>query len=310
MFNFPAGYMGPQCSVQKCDGCVHGRCYIGGHGKSCACDYGWLNGGSVPGFDPTHGPCTKVQYCVVPCVYGSCPNDPYVCKCNPPYVGAECDTIHCPSCCPPQTCDCSDPKNIKCRSTWHHDCCLVKSCFRGDTLVHTAKGMVPIENIQEGDMVVTRHESDGPSVTHLRRVDQVRKQFVPIKDLVVFRMGDEDIWVTPDHMFFETGTGSWISAANITTSHSLQGLKGKMVKLQHQLKASQLLDSSGENGVVAVYDLSVHEYDRYSVGKDGLLVSACNDSNDLTTRDKQVWGGVPHPTFLGGSQDGKETVEV
>ena len=176
--------------------------------------------------------------------------------------------------------------------------------------MHTAKGMIPIESIKEGDMVVTRHEGDGPSVTHLRRVDQVRKELVPIRDLVVFRMGDKDIWVTPDHMFFETGTGSWISAANVTTSHSLQGLKGKMVKLQHHLKASQLLDSSGEDGLVAVYDLSVHEYDRYSVGKDGLLVSACNNSIDLTTRDKQVWGRTVHPTLFDGSRDGKQTVEV
>ena len=164
--------------------------------------------------------------------------------------------------------------------------------------MHTARGLVPIETIKEGDMVVTRHEGDDPSVTHLRRVDQVRKRLVPTKDLVVFRMPDEDIWVTRDHPFFETETGSWMSAVNVTTSHSLQGLKGKMVKLQHHLKASQLLASSNEASLVAVYDLSVHEYDRYSVGKDGLLVSACNDSIDLVKRDKQVWGEAAHPSFV------------
>lgn len=116
--------------------------------------------------------------------------------------------IQCPKCCPPQTCDCSNPNDVKCLPSWHHDCCLVKSCFRGDTLVHTAKGLVPIESIKEGDMVVTRHEGDDPSVTYLRRVDQVRKRLVPAKDLVVFRMHDEDIWVTPDHPFFESETRS------------------------------------------------------------------------------------------------------
>lgn len=175
--------------------------------------------------------------------------------------------------------------------------------------MHTAKGLVPIENVKEGDMVVTRHEGEDPSVTYLRRVDQVRKRLVPIMDLVVFRMHDEDIWVTPDHPFFEVGTGSWMSAGNVTTSHSLQGLKGKMVKLQQQLKASQLLSSSGEANLVPVYDLSVHEYDRYAVGKDGLLVSACNDSVDLAARDKQVWGEAKHPSFL-GDLDGEQTVKA
>lgn len=151
-------------------------------------------------------------------------------------------------------------------------------------------------------MVVTRHEGEDPSVTHLRRVDQVRKQFVPKRNFVVFRMGDEDIWVTPDHPFFEMGTGLWISAANVTTSHSLQVLKGKGVKLQDYLKASQLLASADEaNDLVAVYDLSVHEYDRYSVGKQGLLVSACNDSTDLAARDKQVWGEMGYPNIGSGS---------
>ena len=307
---FCAGYMGPQCSVPTCDGCAHGRCHHGPKGKVCACDSGWMNEPlPVPGFDPTHGPCTKVRYCMEPCVHGGCPSDPYTCVCTAPYVGTHCDAMQCPKCCPPETCDCTDPNKAQCRPTWHHDCCLLKSCFRGDTLVHTDKGLVPIESIKEGDMVVTRHEGDDPSVTYLRRVDQVRKRLVPTKVLVVFRMQNEDIWVTPDHPFFEIGTGNWISAVNVTTSHSLQGLQGKTVKLQHQLKASQLLASSGEDSLVAVYDLSVDEYDRYTVGNEGLLVSSCNDSIVLANRDKQVWGESAHPGFL-SDLHGKQTVEV
>ena len=175
--------------------------------------------------------------------------------------------------------------------------------------MHTAKGLVPIESIKEGDMVVTRHEGDDPSVTYLRRVDQVRKRLVPARDLVVFRMHDEDIWVTPDHPFFEIGTRSWMNAKKVTTSHSLHTLKGKAVKLKDHLKASQLYTSSEKAGLVAVYDLSVDEYDRYSVGKEGFLVASCNDSDDLMTRDKQVWGEAAHPVFL-SSLDGKEAGKV
>ena len=161
--------------------------------------------------------------------------------------------------------------------------------------MHTDKGLVPIKNIKEGDMVVTRHEGDDNSVAHFRRVDQVRKQLVPTSSLVVLRMGDEDIWATPDHLFFEKETGSWIKSSNLTTSHSLHGLRGKTVKLQDHIKASELLASS-DGDVTTVYDLSVYEYDRYSVGKDGLLVASCNQLVDLEIRDKKMWD-LNHPIF-------------
>lgn len=165
-------------------------------------------------------------------------------------------------------------------------------------MVHTARGLVPIETIKEGDMVVTRHENEAPSVTHLRRVDQVRRRNVTEKDLVVFRMHDEDIWVTREHPFFETVTGSWMTAGNVTASHSLQGLHGKMVKLQAHLKASELLASSEQLTLFTVYDLSIDEYDRYAVGKHGLLVSACNDLTELELRDRKIWDNAMHRIFL------------
>ena len=290
-----------------CDGCEHGSCKHTTTGKQCTCDLGWSNQVHVPGFDLHYGPCTIITYCTEPCVHGTCPNDPYKCECNSPYVGTECDVIRCPKCCPPQTCDCSDVTNIHCLPRWHHDCCLLKSCFRGDTLVHTANGLVPIEEIKEGDMVMTRHEGDDPSVTHLRRVDQVRKRLVPARDLVVFRMNGEDIWVTPDHQFFEVGKRSWISAGMVKKTHSLHALKGKAVKLQHPaVTPVELYGAYDDTELVPVYDLSVDEYDRYSVGKEGLLAASCNHSDDMLNRDKQVWGEAAHPKFLNSiKEEGK-----
>lgn len=100
-----------------------------------------------------------------------------------------------------------------------------------------------------------------------------------------------------------------MNAKDVTTSHSLHALKGKALKLKQHLMSSQLYTSSEDAGLVPVYDLSVDEYDRYSVGKDGLLVASCNDSTDLMTRDKQVWGEVAHPQFL-SSLDEKEVDKV
>lgn len=157
-------------------------------------------------------------------------------------------------------------------------------------MVHTANGMVPIEKIKEGDLVIVRHEDDAPAMSYLRRVDQVRKRLFRAKDLVVFRTEDEDIWVTPDHLFFESPTNSWKSAKKIKTSHLLQALNGKMVKFQRLLTGSELLPSADQDELVAVYDISVNEYDRYSVGKKGILTASCNSTDAIKTRDEQVWG--------------------
>ncbi|XP_031565105.1 neurogenic locus notch homolog protein 1-like [Actinia tenebrosa] len=288
------GYTGPQCSVMKCDGCVHGLCQISGGKKHCICDKGWLNTPGDSSFDG-HGPCTVVQYCIVPCVQGSCPNDPYRCVCRAPYVGAECDAIRCPKCCPPETCDCSNPAKIQCRERWHHSCCLIKSCFRGDTLVHTARGLVPIREVRKGDMVVTRHEGDDPSATYLRKVDAVVQKNVSLHEMVVLRTHGEDIWTTYNHPFFSQNENKWIAAENISTKHTLHAIKGSSTKLKEKLPALQLMSLSSSDKI-PVYDLVIHEYDRYAVGKDGLLVSSCNDT-DLLTRDRQMWGDNAHPLF-------------
>ena len=296
------GYTGPTCAVQSCSGCEHGSCALHGGLKHCTCDYGWLNqAGTVPGFEPGSGPCNVIWKCVVPCVHGQCPSDPYKCVCTPPYQGAQCDVIKCPVCCPPEVCDCSNPNAIKCRPTWHHvdSCCLVLSCFRGDTMVQTSKGLVPIEDVKVGDMVITRHEGDDAGVTYFRRVDQVRKRFVSRRDLVVIQTPSQDIWATSNHPFYDETTRHWVAAGKLTTASALHAVSGKPVKLRGKILAPQLTTDSGGEGqqVVPVYDLSVEEYDRYAVGKEGLLAASCNDTDSFQKRDKQVWGEAGHPLF-------------
>ena len=53
---------------------------------------------------------------------------------------------------------------------------------------------------------------------------------------------------------------------------------------------------------IPVYDLSVREYDRYAVGREGLLASGCNTSSALLNRDKQVWGTLARPLFSSGAE--------
>lgn len=75
-------------------------------------------------------------------------------------------------------------------------------------------------------------------------------------------MGDEDIWVMFDYLFFEMGIGLWISVVNVMILYLFQVLKGKGVKFQDYLKVFQLFVLVDEiNDFVVVYDLLVYEYD-------------------------------------------------
>jgi len=114
---------------------------------------------------------------------------------------------------------------------------------------------------------------------------------------VVLRNDGEDIWTTYNHPFYDQREHQWVAAENISTDHALHALKGKTIKLQQNVRASKLVSWSS-NERIPVYDLVIHEYDRYAVGKDGLLVSSCNDSTVLLSRDKQVWGDIAHPMFM------------
>ena len=55
--------------------------------------------------------------------------------------------------------------------------------------------------------------------------------------------------------------------------------------------------ASNGDDKIPVYDLSVREYDRYAVGREGLLASGCNTTGTLLTRDRQVWGALARPRF-------------
>lgn len=136
------------------------------------------------------------------------------------------------------------------------------------------------------------------------------KKFVSPQELVVLRTGGEEIWTTFNHPFYDQKARKWVAAENISTAHTLHALQGKAVKLQQTLRGSKLVSLSASNDKIPVYDLVVHEYDRYAVGKDGLLVSSCNNS-DVLQRDRQIWGMEAHPMFMSSkSRVTNENVQV
>ena len=89
------------------------------------------------------------------------------------------------------------------------------ACFAGGTLVHTKNGLVPIEQIQVGDWVLSKHEGGEGE----REYKRVTKTFVH-EDREVIRIacgGNEcyqNIIVTPEHPIWVQGKG-WRAANKI-----------------------------------------------------------------------------------------------
>ena len=98
------------------------------------------------------------------------------------------------------------------------------ACFAGGTLVHTKDGLKPIETIQVGDWVLSKHES-GEGEREYKRVTQTFKH----EDREVISFGVEglqadgtdryyDLAVTPEHPIWVQGKG-WKEAGKIKATY-------------------------------------------------------------------------------------------
>lgn len=111
------------------------------------------------------------------------------------------------------------------------------ACFAGGTLVHTKNGLVPIEQIQVGDWVLSRPEAGGElSYKPVTRTFVHESSFIFLlffrhaveKDGKWFNHRSETIVATGGHPFaaFDelTGKAGWIDAADLMGG--AQGLYG------------------------------------------------------------------------------------
>lgn len=154
-----------------------------------------------------------------------------------------------------------------------------ESCFAAGTLVHTAQGLRPIEEIQRGDAVWSRDAATGEAA--LQRVEQL---FVrpdqPISILTVASAAglEERLRVTFEHPFWsERG---WTAAGDLGPGDAVQLFSGEWVDVVG-------VESSNER--VTVYNFEVAGFHTYFVGDQGLWVhNDCELGDDGTFRDPEV----------------------
>ena len=153
-------------------------------------------------------------------------------------------------------------------------------CFIAGTLIATADGQTPIEDIEPGDLVwawdeETEDVSLKPVVeTYANETDE----------LIHLTVNGEEIVSTPNHPFYSPVKG-WTAACKLRAGDILVLVNGDYVvleKVQHELLESP----------IRVYNFHVADYHTYFVGEDCVLVhNSCGGRGQL--RKNMLQAGSP-----------------
>ncbi len=165
-------------------------------------------------------------------------------------------------------------------------------CFIAGTLVATKSGLVPIEDIQPGDLVWATDEETGE--TSLKEVVQNFRN--ETEEWVHVKVNGEEITCTPMHPFYSPVKG-WTSAVDLRAGDILVMLNGEYVvveQVQHELLESP----------ETTYNFEVEEFHTYYVGENPILVHNTGCGNKLDSRT------VAGPEDVGRYKNVRIDVEV
>ena len=156
-------------------------------------------------------------------------------------------------------------------SIYGFSCC----CFKGGTLVTTDKGDKSIEEIKEGDLVLTR--KGFKKVTHSWCSGE--------KDCISVNVEGSEIICTPDHRFIDAFNNE-IEVQDLTEEITL--IKAvKFRKNKYQLRPAHLTaKTSSVVGRYTVYDIEVEDCHEFFAN--GVLVHNCDYVDELDELDTQT----------------------
>ena len=130
----------------------------------------------------------------------------------------------------------------------------------GDTLVTTKDGPKRIDEITEGEYVLSEDVKTG-EITY-KKVDYV--YIKNTRKLVQLVVNGEEIKTTSSHLFF-TDSGWWKSAKNIKVGDRILTAEGEL----KEVTATGIVELEE---AVRIYNLNVADFHTYFVGTNGLLV--------------------------------------
>ena len=134
------------------------------------------------------------------------------------------------------------------------------SCLAKGTPVWTDRGLVPIEAIQPGDLVLAQH----PDTGELAFKAVIQTTVRPPKPLVRVDLGREELTTTGGHLFWVSGEG-WMKAEDLRSGMQLHTPSGTV-----PVRGVEPAET-GET-----YNLVVTDFNSYFVGRHRVL------SHDVT----------------------------
>jgi hypothetical protein len=134
-----------------------------------------------------------------------------------------------------------------------------KDCLAAGTLVWTALGKMPIEEVQVGDLVLSQDPESGELAFKPVLQTTVR----PKSSLFKIRAGDETIETSAGHLFWVAGDG-WVRARKLMSGMELHGVAGTVRVI-----------SVDEDREEQTYNLIVADFNTYFVGDAKVL---CHDN--------------------------------
>jgi hypothetical protein len=137
------------------------------------------------------------------------------------------------------------------------------SCFAAGTPVWTIDGLMPIEKIQIGDLVLSKDVETG----ELTYKPVLATTFRPPSPLVKFKVGSEPFLTSRGHLFWEPGTG-WVQARRLAEGMVL-----------HTADNPVLVSEVGQDAAQPTYNLVVADFNTYFVGNGKLF------SHDVTEQE-------------------------
>lgn len=171
--------------------------------------------------------------------------------------------------------------------------CLVGNSFAEGTPVSTPSGLVPIEEVQIGDLVYSFDEQTGKvveqEVVHLIEGNKEH-------EIVTFKLvDDETVRVTDGHPFYVAANDDkWVQAENLSIGDALQNSNGVSVLI---------VDLVSEFSAEKVYNLTVANTHTYYVGDQKLLAhnSTCRIPHHARPRmDERSWEHIYRRHIPGG----------
>jgi hypothetical protein len=150
----------------------------------------------------------------------------------------------------------------------------IASCFTKGTPVWTSAGVVPIETIRPGDLVLAQHTETG----ELAYKPVLETTLRPTAPTVNLDFEGEIITATRGHMFWIVGEG-WQMAKELRPGQRL-----------HSVPQSAWLGRTQQSKPADAYNLVVADFNTYFVGQHRLLV---HDNTERKAGDGKLPGMAP-----------------